>query len=444
MTPTRPAPLLPLALILTVALTAWWAGLAWRDLGALFLPEPEDMLRLAQIRDWLDGQAFGDLTQQRLGPPGGTDMGGTRLSDFVLAALIRLLSPLIGISRAEIAAVVFWPELLLLMHLLLTGALARKLDPSDTAIAAIAIAALAFPAVALFEPGRIAPHGMLIVSVEAVILAFLSRRLVWALLGAAGVVALIFSGWTSIESGLLQQPIARAVAWAGLPLVATIWGATLAFRRRDLATILFAALLSCALLASFATLDSLTLAAALAAPVLAQMVAAAGRRGIAWQVGAWLASVGLVWRIIGEIALPSPAQAAAHCADRDTLSALGRIDTGAFAAPTGLSAYIVGGTPHRALAGPTPRNVRGNDAVANLLRASPEEAQYQASLWSVDYIALCPVADGGLPSDMRKPGGLADQLLAGTPPIWLDPVSLVGSELLVWRVRPVAAPTIRP
>lgn len=566
MNSARPTALLPLALILTVGLTAWWAGLAWRDLGELRLPEPDDMVRLAQIRDWLDGQAFADLVQQRLGPPGGTALHWSRLPDLVPAFLISLFAPVIGVTRAEIAAVIFWPEILLLLHLILAGVLARKLGPAATGYAALAIAALAFPAIELFVPGRIDHHGLQIVLVEAMLLALLARHLlaaglaagasllvgietapviaaamVWlgiewsrdrhpvrgfgpgllaaALAGVAllrpqpwpaglcdGFTPAVFAalliagtGWTALDlfdkrlasrswrvgtaaavaalalaslwlaapacfaspygpgdpelariwpdqpgefGGLLTQPLGRAVAWTGLPLVALICAAVLARRSRP--ALLLALVIGVSVLGAFLQLRSLWFAAALAAPVLAQFVTAASRRGAAWAVGAWIVSAGLVWQAVGELALASPRQIAGTCTDRDTLSALDRLDTGSFAAPLDLSAYIVGATQHRSLAGPYHRNNRGTRAMADLFLASPEEARYQASLWSVDYVALCPSEDGGLPPALLRSDGLAAHLLAGATPAWLDPVSLIGSELLVWRVRPVAAPGMRP
>jgi hypothetical protein len=445
--PGRGSNLLPLALLLTVTLTAWWAGLAWRDLGALRLPHADDMLRLAQIRDWIDGQAFSDFVQQRLGPPGGTDMAWSRLPDFFPGALIRLLSPALGVTRAEIAAVVLWPEILLLVHLMLAGALARRLGPPGSAYPAIALAALAFPAVELFAPGRIAHHGMLLIAVDGIMLLLATDDKRRIGIGAAALLALVLlwpGAWPGDGPGLLTLPLGDTIAWTGLPLVALVCAVVLTIRKRSWPFGLFAAVIGTAVLASLASHQSLWFAAALAPPVMAQVVAAAGRRGLAWQVPAWIVSAGLLWQAVGELALSGPSQPAASCSDRDTLSALRRLDTGSFAAPLELSAYIVGGTQHRSLAGPHRRNARGNGAMTELFLASPEEARYQASLWTVDYIALCPSRTGGLPAAIIKPANLAGHLLAGAPPAWLDPVPLVGSDLLVWRVQPVAAPRLRP
>ena len=70
------------ATLLAAALTAAWAARDWGNLAALRLPDADDMMRLQQIRDWLGGQAFADLTQYRLGADG-VAMHWSRLADLV-------------------------------------------------------------------------------------------------------------------------------------------------------------------------------------------------------------------------------------------------------------------------------------------------------------------------------------------------------------------------
>jgi hypothetical protein len=533
-----------------VLLTAWWTALAWRDLGALRLPEAADMLRLAQIRDWVDGQGFADLTQARLGPPGGTPMAETRLADIVPAVVIRLLSPLMGPKRAEIAAVIFWPELLFFLHLLLSGALARRLGGAAVAAPAVALAALAFPAIAVLMPGRLAHQGLQLVLVEGMALGLLEARLLpagvaaglallagpeaalpmlgamawlavsWAqtpravagfgagLLGAAlvgvallrpelwptgrcdgftpplfaamlvcggywlvlaglaprlpdarwrgGAAALLaafacaaiwfaapscFSGWAEASK---QVRWTAFVAWLGLPFVALAAGLWLMRRGEQPGTALLVAMIGTALAAAFGRLELALFAAAMAPPVLALWTARIRARHWGLQTGVWLVSAGLVWQTIGRLAEPRPDPRAASCISRETLAALDRLETGTFAAPAELGAYLVGGTQHRSLAGGGGRNARGNGAVADLFRATPDEARVQANLWTVDYVALCADETGGLPPALLRPGGLAAHLLNGAAPDWLEPVTLLGSDLPVWRVRAVAGPGLRP
>ena len=205
MTPARPAPILPLALFLAVLLTAGWTALAWADLSHLVLPDTDDMMRLAQIRDWLNGQPFDDMTQYRMGGLGGIAMHWSRLPDLVPALVMSLLTPAMGATRAELAALVFWPELLFFLHLLLAGRIATKLGEDKAAgPIAVVIAALAYPAIGLFVPGRIDHHGMQIVLVEVMLLALLDRRTFVAGLCAA----------TSLLVGLETAPLVAAAMLA--------------------------------------------------------------------------------------------------------------------------------------------------------------------------------------------------------------------------------------
>ena len=161
-----------LAVAIALLLSAVWVLRDWPALSALHLPDTDDAVRLQQIRDWLAGQAFGDLAQHRLGL-GGVEMHWSRLPDLVPAAIIALLTPLAGAHGAELAAVIIWPALLFIAALTLTGSIARTLGAS--APTAVVVAALAYPASALFLPGRIDHHGLQLVLLLALVLSLLGR-----------------------------------------------------------------------------------------------------------------------------------------------------------------------------------------------------------------------------------------------------------------------------
>jgi len=129
-----------LAAVIALLLCVVWTMRDWAALSALHLPDTDDVVRLQQIRDWLGGQAFGDLAQHRLGP-GGLEMHWSRLPDLVPAAIIALLTPLTGPQGAELTAVIVWPALLFAAALALIGSIARALGTSGPT--AIVVAALA-------------------------------------------------------------------------------------------------------------------------------------------------------------------------------------------------------------------------------------------------------------------------------------------------------------
>ena len=152
-----------LACLIALGMSLVWCLRDWPDLVALRLPDTDDVVRLQQIRDWIAGQRFGDLTQYRLGPPEGLAMHWSRLGDVVPAALIRLFSPLVGDRTAELIAVTIWPAATFAAALYLVARIARRVAPQCGAVTAMIVAALAFPATTLFMPGRIDHHGLQIV-----------------------------------------------------------------------------------------------------------------------------------------------------------------------------------------------------------------------------------------------------------------------------------------
>jgi hypothetical protein len=165
----RLRPYLP-AMLLACVLTLAWSWGSRAELTALQLPDTDDLMRLQQVRDWLAGQAFGDVTQYRLAD--GVAMHWSRLPDLPLAALILALRPLIGAHAAEVAAVILWPALQLAALLALVSSIAERLRPGAR-LPATVLAALAFPAIPLFAPGRIDHHAVQMLLVLAQLLMLL-------------------------------------------------------------------------------------------------------------------------------------------------------------------------------------------------------------------------------------------------------------------------------
>ncbi|MEI9927950.1 MAG: hypothetical protein WDN44_10010 [Sphingomonas sp.] len=124
----------------------------WPNLALLRLPDNEDMARLAQVRDWLGGQGFNDLTQHRLGPPGGASMHWSRIADAGPALLILLFTPLLGTHGAELAMVLTYPGLLFLAYLLLVARVAQRLGGESAATPALLLAAIALSDDQPFHP----------------------------------------------------------------------------------------------------------------------------------------------------------------------------------------------------------------------------------------------------------------------------------------------------
>ena len=137
--------------------------LARNDFSPLAFRDPDDAMRLQQVRDWIGGQPFWDISQHRVSPPVGGPMHWSRLVDMPIAALILLLRPLLGASLAELVACAVVPLLLLGS---LTAALfvaARRIGEDRLALLAVALLLTSPTILVQLRPLRIDHHGWQII-----------------------------------------------------------------------------------------------------------------------------------------------------------------------------------------------------------------------------------------------------------------------------------------
>ncbi len=163
-------------------------GLAWALACALLLltslqpiatlrfPDPDDILRLVQVRDLLGGQGWFDLTQHRIDAAhGGVAMHWSRLVDLPIAATILLLAPLLGTALAEQVALVLVPLLTLGIAMLLAARIAWRLIGEEAATFTCLVMAMSVPLIMQLRPLRIDHHGWQVVAALAAINALLAR-----------------------------------------------------------------------------------------------------------------------------------------------------------------------------------------------------------------------------------------------------------------------------
>ena len=232
-----------LAMLLATVLAAAWALRDWHQLSALRLPDTDDVMRLQQIRDWIAGQPFTDLSQHRLGEAPGLAMHWSRLPDLVPAAIITVLAPLLGMHQAELIAVFSWPTLWFAAALFLVTRIARSIGGPGTARTALIVAAIASPATTIFLPGRIDHHGL-----QIVLLLIVTRTLIRPPTLGDGLTAGLAAA-ASLVIGMETAPLlvaaglAMAIEWLfarhaaddrmmgfGIALAAGLLGASIIFK----------------------------------------------------------------------------------------------------------------------------------------------------------------------------------------------------------------------
>lgn len=121
---------------------------------------PDDAMRLVEVRDFLAGQNWFDLTQYRLDPPHGVVMHWSRLVDLPLAMLIAAGKSVMPQALAERVAVTVWPLALLFAFLAGTLQLARQLSGETAARVALLFAVLMAPVLQHFRAGSIHHHNV--------------------------------------------------------------------------------------------------------------------------------------------------------------------------------------------------------------------------------------------------------------------------------------------
>jgi hypothetical protein len=139
---------------------------------ALAFPDPDDAMRLMEVRDWLAGQSWWDVTQYRLVAGG---MHWSRLVDLPLAAVVLLTAPLFGQAGAERIALVVVPLVTLFAVLALGAGLTRRVLDTERARLAVLIAPLSVPLLYQLRPMRIDHHGWQVVLALAALFLLLGK-----------------------------------------------------------------------------------------------------------------------------------------------------------------------------------------------------------------------------------------------------------------------------
>ncbi len=125
--------------------------------------DPDDQLRMVQLRDWLGGQSWFDTTQYRIAEPDSQPMHWPRWIELPLALVFLIFKPLIGVTAAETAAMIIVPLITLGMAMWMVTKISEQVFDRQIAILAAALMATAVPIVAQIRPMRVDHHGWQIV-----------------------------------------------------------------------------------------------------------------------------------------------------------------------------------------------------------------------------------------------------------------------------------------
>ncbi len=131
-------------------------------IATLRFPDPDDAMRLLEVRDWLGGQNWWDVGQHRLNG-GNFAMHWSRLVDLPIAAVMLVLDPFFVPATANRIAMTVVPLLTLLALMALAAELTRRVSDIERAKLALLLAPLSIPIVYQMRPLRIDHHGWQVV-----------------------------------------------------------------------------------------------------------------------------------------------------------------------------------------------------------------------------------------------------------------------------------------
>lgn len=166
-------------------------------IAQLWFPDPDDAMRLVEVRDWLAGQSWWDVGQHRLNG-GDFPMHWSRLVDLPLAAVMIVADPLVGIAASNRIAVTVVPLVTLLAVIVLGATLTRTLAGTERARMAVLLAPLSVPLIYQVRPMRIDHHGWQVALALAAVVAIIgvanARRGVIAGVALAALVTISLEG----------------------------------------------------------------------------------------------------------------------------------------------------------------------------------------------------------------------------------------------------------
>lgn len=206
------------ALMLALAAIAASLILYREDILSFHLGDPDDALRLVQVRDLLAGQGWFDTNQYRINPLfGGGQMHWSRFIDVQIAALIAFFSLFLSPERAELWAIALYPPLLILPLLVLISRILGRLCDRREHVAGLLIAASGATFLHYFAPLRLDHHNWQLLL--AVALAWIALGRANALRGVAAALVIALHLEISLEGlpYLLLFGALFAVSWLRHP-----------------------------------------------------------------------------------------------------------------------------------------------------------------------------------------------------------------------------------
>ncbi len=139
----------------------------WKRVSAWNLADNDDAMRVLQVRDWLAGQAWFDVSQHRFTEHPVSNIHWSRIADLPLALTMLITNVIFGVSLGEKIAAFITPIWLGLIYVILGTKASVALGGKKAFLPAIFLITCAPAALTYFLPGRVDHHGLQLIFLAA-------------------------------------------------------------------------------------------------------------------------------------------------------------------------------------------------------------------------------------------------------------------------------------
>lgn len=162
--------------LIWVGITAYFIAIRWPTIHWFALGDTDDNMRYLQVRDWLNGQGWYDLSQHRMNPPHGGNIHWSRIVDLPIAGLMLFFRLFVADGLADRLACAVAPMLPLLVLMLALAFITRRMASGPAWIVA-ALAPLGAPmGMSMYMPLRVDHHGWQLALVAIMLAGIVDRK----------------------------------------------------------------------------------------------------------------------------------------------------------------------------------------------------------------------------------------------------------------------------
>ena len=201
----------------------FWVKLYYSNLRDVWtsgqFADTDDAMQLVEMRNWMAGQGWFDMTVTRMDPPIGVAMHWSRLYDAALALCVRAFQLFTDGETAERLMRLFVPAAMFTLVLVVMIRISRRYIGADSALFAALLTALS-TAICFFAPGAISHHGIqavMLVAMVSLTLDSIGDSSLRSAVGAGGLAALSLQ--ISLETlpfvGVMIALFSLNCAWIG-------------------------------------------------------------------------------------------------------------------------------------------------------------------------------------------------------------------------------------